>query len=124
MATVMSTLPVTSGIGKATMVSYIRVRQVAEAIGDLDRCRREIEVLGDERDLVRLFENEAAGPEGRGAVVGARGRAGQCKNREKGKTKARAALRNHAFAAFFLPLRQRPQRSALSLMKPAASWWS
>ena len=33
----------------------IRVRQIAEAIGDFDRCRREIKVLGDERDLCPSF---------------------------------------------------------------------
>jgi hypothetical protein len=38
----------------------IGVRQVAEAIGDLDRYRREIKILGDERDLVRLFERKTA----------------------------------------------------------------
>jgi hypothetical protein len=102
----------------------VRVRQVTEAIGDLDRCRRKVELLGDEGDLVRLFERKAAGLEGRGAVVGARGRAGQCKNRQKSKTKARAALEHHAFAAFCLRFASVRKRSALSLMNPPASRWS
>jgi hypothetical protein len=67
----MSTLPVTSGIGKGDDGFDIRVRQVAKAIGHLDRSRRKIEVLGDERDLVCLFERKAASPEGGGAVVSA-----------------------------------------------------
>jgi hypothetical protein len=75
-------------------------------------------------ESTRLFERKAAAPKSRNAVVGARGRDRQGKNHETGKTRARAALRNHGLAIFFFRFASVRKRSAFSLMKPAASWWS
>ena len=69
----------------------IGVRQVAEAIGDLDRRRREIEVLGDKRDLVRLSQLKAAGP--RVAVLSSAREAALDNARTASKTKPTRARR-------------------------------